>query len=276
MGVFYKAEKVTEHVTAIRSLTGEILYLVQGNEKAVLIDTCVGAGNLRAFADTLTGLPLTVLLTHGHIDHAMGAPEFPLVYMNHADTDVYMGMRDVEGRKGYVMANLGGQMPESLEETFLPPAPMTFRDLQDGDTFDLGGFHITAVSLPGHTPGSMVFLLQEERILILGDACNKATFLFDENALPVETYKKNLQSVQKRLAGRYDRVFISHHDMEMPVDLMQQVIDVCDVIMEGKADDVPFDFMGQKSYIAKAADERMNRLDGLAGNIIYSKGKIWA
>ena len=159
MADFYRAEKVNDRVTAILSLTGEIMYLVNGSERSLLIDTCVGAGNLRDFVERLTEKPLTVLLTHGHIDHAMGAPEFTgndgkpecEIYTNHADTEIYLGMNSIENRKGYVLAGLGGQMPEGLEETFLPPAPMTFKDLKDGDRFDLGGISVETYALPGHT-----------------------------------------------------------------------------------------------------------------------------
>lgn len=67
MADFYRAEKVNDRITAIISFTGEIMYLVNGSERSLLIDTCVGAGNLRDFVERLTEKPLTVLLTHGHM-----------------------------------------------------------------------------------------------------------------------------------------------------------------------------------------------------------------
>lgn len=274
MVIFYKAEDVTAHIKAIRSMTGEILYLVEGSDRAVLIDTCRGVGHLRQFVEKLTEKPVTVLLSHGHIDHAMGAPEFEDVYMNHEDTEVYNSMSALEDRKGYIAANLGGQLPDFEEDDFVPPSPMTFKDLKEGDCFDLGGIHIDVYSLPGHTKGSMIFLIREERILILGDACNKSTFLFDENSLPVERYRKELIRAGELLEGKYDRVFISHHDMEMSKDIIYNVIQVCDDILTGKTDDIVFEFMGQVNYIAKAVGERMNRLDGIDGNIIYNKKKV--
>ena len=219
MADFYRTEKVTDRITAIISLTGEIMYLVNGEKRSLLIDTCVGAGNLRDFVEKLTEKPLTVLLTHGHVDHAMGAPEFTgnygkkecEIYMNHADTEVYLGMNSIENRKGYVLAGLGGQMPEGLEETFLPPAPMTFKDLKDGDRFDLGGISVETYALSGHTPGTMIMLIPEEKILILGDACNNATFLFDENSLTVEEYMENLIRIQNKLEGRFNTTCLCHH-----------------------------------------------------------------
>ena len=49
------------------------------------------------------------------------------IYMNHADAELYLRMNDVEGRKGYVMAGLGGKMPEGLEDTFLPPTEVDLK-----------------------------------------------------------------------------------------------------------------------------------------------------
>ena len=52
MAEYYKAEKVTDFITAIRSLTGEILYLIEGKNKAALIDTCLGVGHLKDFVES--------------------------------------------------------------------------------------------------------------------------------------------------------------------------------------------------------------------------------
>jgi len=42
----------------------------------------VGVGHLKDLVSGLTDKPLTVLLTHGHVDHANGAPEFDTVLLN--------------------------------------------------------------------------------------------------------------------------------------------------------------------------------------------------
>lgn len=69
---YYQVEKVNQHVLAIKSLGGEFVYLILGKKRALLIDTCVGIGHLRQFVESLTDLPITVALSHGHVDHAMG------------------------------------------------------------------------------------------------------------------------------------------------------------------------------------------------------------
>lgn len=271
---YYKAEKINEHMTAIRSMTGEIMYLVEGEEKAVLIDTCLGVGHLREFVENLTEKQITVLLTHGHVDHALGAPEFKEVYMNPADNKVYESMSPLEERIGYIKANLGGQLPEFAEDDYVQPAPADFKELKDGQIFDLGGVHIEVYALPGHTHGTMVMLVPEEKALILGDACNNATFLFDENSLSVHEYKENLIRVKEKLEGRYDTTYLCHHVMTASKDMLAHVIEVCDEILEGKADDIPFEFMGHHAFVAKRANERFERVDGGEGNIVYDKEKL--
>ena len=271
---YYKAEKINEHMTAIRSMTGEIMYLVEGEEKAVLIDTCLGVGHLRKFVESLTEKQITVLLTHGHVDHALGAPEFDEVYMNPADNKVYESMSPLEERIGYIKANLGGQLPEFAEDDYVRPAPADFKELKDGQIFDLGEVHIEVYALPGHTHGTMVMLIPEENALILGDACNNATFLFDENSLPVNEYKENLIRVKEKLEGRYETTYLCHHVMTASKDMLAHVIEVCNEILEGKADDIPFEFMGHHAFVAKKANERFERVDGGEGNIVYDKEKM--
>lgn len=68
--MYYRSQPVSVHVLWIESPSKENLYLVIGRQRAILIDAGLGVGHLRAFVENLTSLPLTVLLTHGHIDHA--------------------------------------------------------------------------------------------------------------------------------------------------------------------------------------------------------------
>lgn len=151
---YFKAEPVNEQVTCIRSLSGELMYLIEGEKKALLMDTCVGYGSLRAFVEGLTDKPLTVVLSHGHIDHAMGAPEFDQVYMNHADIPVYQEMNDVQGRKGYVQGNVTPEIFAKIkDEDFIPATDMRFESLTDGMEFDLGGFMYRCLHLSGTRRG---------------------------------------------------------------------------------------------------------------------------
>ena len=272
--VKFHSEKVSEHITRIYGLTEEQMYLVRGSQKAALIDTGSGAGSLRSYVETLTDKPVTVLLTHGHVDHAMGAPEFDTVYMSREDDYIYSQHCELEARKGYLSQS--PDFDKIVEEDYIPVASAdSFHDLREGDVFDLGGISVEVYSCPGHTKGSLCMLIREERTLITGDACNTFTFLFDTYSTGLSTYEKNLTALKEKTAGKYDRILLSHGPgREYPVELIDEVLEVCEDIKSGNVDDLPFEFMGKKAFIAKAMEMGGGRLDGKLGNIVYDKERI--
>lgn len=52
-------------------------FLIEGEEKAALVDTGCGIGDLAGEVRALTDKPLIILLTHTHFDHDGGVFEFP-------------------------------------------------------------------------------------------------------------------------------------------------------------------------------------------------------
>lgn len=271
---YYSIKKIEDGITAIRSKSGEIMYLIEGTKEAVLIDTCIGLGNLRELVEGLTKKPVTVLISHGHIDHAMGAPEFETVYMNKKDIPLYQSQCSIAERRSYAGMGIGPAAAQIADTEFVPVAPeFPFRELEEGMTFDLGGIQIDAYEYPGHTKGCMIFLIREKRILVLGDACNNSTFLFDEICSTVEEYQNRTRQVEQKLRGTYDRVFLMHHIMEAPVSILTDMLAVCDDILAGRADNLPFEFMGKPALIAKTCNEYRQRADGGFANLIYDPNK---
>ncbi|MCL6605109.1 MAG: MBL fold metallo-hydrolase [Paenibacillus sp.] len=272
---YYSSEKISHHVTRITSLTKEYMYLIEGEHEAVLVDTCLGVGSLRAFVESITIKPITVILTHGHVDHAMGAPEFDKVYMNPIDNPIYIEHQDLKVRQEYISMTLGPDTPDLKELNFVQPESPNFLELKDGDRFDLGGVNLEIYAAAGHTPGTMAVLIVEERALILGDACNHSTFLFDKHTSSVESYQKSMKGLALKSEGKFDRVYLCHHIGEESNQILQEIINLCDEIMSRQSDDIPFEFMEYTGCIAKAIDNNFGRLDGGMGNIIYDVNKIF-
>ena len=57
-------------------------YLVVGNERALLFDTAFGIGSLPGAIRKITDKPVTVVLSHGHTDHANGAYQFDEAWLH--------------------------------------------------------------------------------------------------------------------------------------------------------------------------------------------------
>lgn len=268
----FETEKVTDRITRIYAFCTELMYLVEGDEKAALLDTGSGFGSLKAAVDKLTDKPVTVLLTHGHTDHAMGSLEFSDVYLNLEDEYIYHPHGDSAFRhEGMALA----EGVSISEEDYIETAPFSlYKDMKGGDSFDLGGVTIEIYDCPGHTKGSVAMLVKEERALLLGDSCNNFTFLFEDYSLPIEEYEENLKSLKSQVEGKYDMILASHGDGRLEPDIMDGVIAVCEDIKKGNVDDVPLTFRGNSGLIAKAMGPN-GRVDGGHGNIVYHKDRIW-
>ena len=68
----YRVEKIADGTWRIDEGGLDALYVVEGADRAVLIDTGSGTGDLDALVRSLTEKPYEVYLTHGHVDHAGG------------------------------------------------------------------------------------------------------------------------------------------------------------------------------------------------------------
>jgi glyoxylase-like metal-dependent hydrolase (beta-lactamase superfamily II) len=228
------------------------MFLLIGAEKAMLIDTGVGIGDLKGFISNLTDKPLMVCYSHNHVDHVGGAGAFEYAYIHPKDMQDFatggkIGL-SIEGRLGYIRhiaEREKGVYPYNLMEdiTEWGPCP-TLYPLEDEQVINLGNRKVSVYACPGHTPGSITFLDENSRTLLMGDACNcnlhlgggpRGTHRFTsiEKAL---FYLKRLQSLQ----SRYDRYFNGHYDFRplgspLGEDVLPDAITACEQIVAGTA-----------------------------------------
>ena len=86
---YYRATEIAEKSWKIENACCEssyaLCYLVEGRDYALLIDTILGIGNLKAFCETLTDKPIRLVNTHSHSDHVGGNFFFDHCYMHPRD-----------------------------------------------------------------------------------------------------------------------------------------------------------------------------------------------
>lgn len=192
MAISYAVSKISD--SHYRISEGNVfMELLIGTEKALLIDTGFGCGDLKRLVRSITGLPLLIVNTHGHPDHACGNWQFEeTVWINRLDLDGCFGYNTPEARR----AAIPQEKPDDFqEEAYLRGGTGNLAFTHEGQVFDLGGLTLEVVNLPGHTAGSIGLLDRKGRQLFVGDAMNKATFLFQQGisqslSVYIETVKK--------------------------------------------------------------------------------------
>lgn len=271
----FRSAKIDKNVFRIKNGVGDLMYLVEGKNKAALIDTGIGIGDLKSYVQTLTDKPIFVLLTHGHVDHASGSAQFDEVYMNAKDNKLFLEHTALESRKGYTNATNPNYAKNLTDADYQPfDNPSRFKNLQEGMTFDLGGLHLDIYDIPGHTHGMVAILFRENKALLAGDGANMFTFLFLPESLGLRSYEKALRRLQKVTAKKYDKMYCSHGNGDLTIDYLERLLEDCEIIFAGKDDKVPFNFMGNKAAIAFEIDKNHNRVDAGIGNIVYDPLRI--
>jgi glyoxylase-like metal-dependent hydrolase (beta-lactamase superfamily II) len=149
-----------------------ISYLILGSDRAVLFDTGMGIGNIQAEAGRLTGLPVIVVNSHCHYDHIGDNYRYTEIWAFDHDGEVARIERGKTAKEcahylepGSYLELPAGFDPSAYE---IRPSPVT-RRLQNLETIDLGGRTLTVYHTPGHSPGSICLLDDQDGILFTGD-----------------------------------------------------------------------------------------------------------
>jgi len=233
---FFIAKKILPCVYAI---TGEAVarYLIIGKKRALLFDTGYGFADLKKFVRTITDLPLDVVISHGHVDHAGANCYFEeAVYMNFADLPVYEHHQSREFRKiSFDVLNKVQKIaffyrhiiPKNYSEEEYLSAPLykNFVDVKEGYVFDLGGLSAEVVEIPGHTPGSIGLYCKELRLFLASDGINGGVWLFLPESCNLLEYICSLKKAEKL---DFDYLLTGHSTELVPKSTLQDYLDVAE------------------------------------------------
>jgi len=101
-----------------------------------------------------------IVLTHGHVEHVMGAVEL-FRYPAGSGTDALEVIFHESGPRGF------REMLEEAAKEF--PRALTLTEIRGGETIDLGGFPVEVIHTPGHTMDSLCLYQSPTRSLFTGD-----------------------------------------------------------------------------------------------------------
>ena len=216
-------------------------YLVLGENRAMLIDTGIGIGSLKRIVEAVTELPITLVNTHCHPDHAGGNAEFGPALINPADLDVFYQMASREFRVQDVSRMPGGaEWASQLQPTGPEPVPA-----YDGQMIDLGGRKLQIFFTPGHTHGSLCVFDWMTGTLFTGDNVQaNATALIEWNASSVEEFYDSLCKLDQLPVKR---LLSGHRPNDNPPDLLRRKMACAEQILNG-AEGVEKMHRGQTAY----------------------------
>ena len=130
----------------------------------VIVDAPPDVAGIEALVAAHDLVPVALLVTHGHIDHAGGgcaAARYAIdAHLHPADEFLALD-------PGSQLRMLFGAVPPGAEEEFA--FPTAYRSLEDGDRLVLAGLTLDVVHTPGHTPGHCCFHVADEGVLFSGD-----------------------------------------------------------------------------------------------------------
>ena len=136
-------------------------YLIVGSQRALLFDTGPGIRDISQVVKMLTSLPIVVLPSHLHFDHTGNLDRFEDVALPDLPA---LRAQTRDGR-----FNLGFYQFLGFVEGFKRPTFPVTRWIATGSEIDLGGRSLELISVPGHTPDSVVLLDRRSNRLFAGD-----------------------------------------------------------------------------------------------------------
>lgn len=228
----YTAWEAKEGTWFINFMNGsENMYLLEGDERALLLDTGYGVGNLREFVEKLTDKPVIVANTHYHPDHAAGNGEFEEVFMSRG------ALEDAPS------VDTPGAVPFDIRKLPYPDYKKSW--LKDGDQIDLGGRVLEVLEAkPAHCSSSLFFLDRKERMLFCGDDLEAAqVMMFDNSCNPDVVYdaKERLVNMRsnlnrlKDLGEAYDWILPNHNGYPLAKGYIDDYIGLVNAVFDGSA-----------------------------------------
>lgn len=261
MTPWHEARQVSRGVWSVAEPSHVNMWLIEGTERAVLLDTGLGISRVRPVVEQLTTKPIAVVNTHYHFDHVGGNYEFDDTSIHSAGADLlvqpvprevldaYLAyanelidavghFRAVDERFFHLLDT--DSAPRPLPKDFDPsawaiaPQPPS-RTLEDGDVLELGGRTLRVFHTPGHSGDSICLFDDRSGILFGGDTINTGPIYAQFHDSDVETFAKSTS----RLALFKDdvsMVAVNHFGKTVAAPyLLQEIADGFERLLAGQA-----------------------------------------
>ena len=237
-GSWFEVYKVAPGVMAIyepHQSEETIGYLILGKGRALLFDTGMGIGDLKALTEKLTDLPIVVMNSHTHDDHVGDNWQFETVY----GMDTEFTRQSAKGSKRAAQAEIApgevcGPLPAGFDRAAYATRPWKIsRWMHNGDRIDLGGRSLEVIATPGHTPDAICLFDRANGLLFTGDTYYPGTIWIYRPETDLVAYGNSVRKVAA-LQGQVKLVLGAHNVPTAPPTVLGRLADAFAEVQAGK------------------------------------------
>ncbi len=228
-GLVWGKWKVDDSFYVLTNNWDNFCYLMIGEEKALLLDAGYDwDGDLRSVVEEITDLPVMVVLTHGHIDHA--------------------------GQVWWWDECWGGEGAEHDFEISSSPEQYAawksklgenfrWNVLKDGEVIDIGGNEFDVIRVTAHAKSGLMLIDRKRRILFSGDQIDPSqVLLFCDDKQTTQEAIDIMLSDTARLIERtdeFDCIYPAHNGIAISNDYIRDYYILAKQLKEGTAQIMP-------------------------------------
>lgn len=210
--------------------------VVGGSRRAVVFDTLARPRDMEGVDALVSGLPVTVVYSHGDWDHVWGTEGL------RAGWDEILAQERClprfESELPGTLAEKRAQAPGEFEGVRLMPPTRTFQERQ---TLDLGDITMEITAAPGHTPDSAVAFIPEWNVLMAGDSIETPLPFLNPDS-PLDRWVRGLEAWLAQLGNAPEAsspplVIPSHGTVGGP-DLIRSNVSYLKALIKGEDPEV--------------------------------------
>lgn len=245
---WFTASRIAEGVTLILEPHVHVLeqanmFLVEGAERDMILDTGMGIAPLAPFLDTLRPDPAKDIIcvsSHTHIDHIGGVHEFATRLVHPLEAEEMAApsglnslfRRDMPDRllqtfldAGY--PPIGELLIDALPHAGYDPESYVLRGapatgiLDEGDVVDLGDRRFHVLHLPGHSPGGIGLWEPASGTLFGGDAIYDGPLIYEGPGMSIPAYRQTFAKLRQLDV----RIVHGGHDPSFGPERMAEIIE---------------------------------------------------
>lgn len=233
----YEVKQIYENTYSIKEEGFEgldvYMYLLVGEEKALLIDCGYGIIDLKKIIGVITDKPLICICTHGHHDHVMGVTQLDNCYIHSIDADSFSFntcepfLRMCATKNALETYKNSEGFKEFAEKWINKEYPMP-KFLDDIPCFDLGERKIYWRLIPGHTQGSLAIYDEKYSAVFDSDGATRGVWVYLYESSTLADYTAMLEDYLSFLREKgITRKYVAHHGNKHDISDIETLLACC-------------------------------------------------